>query len=311
MSAPSASVLLTSYNHAPYVEEALESLRAQTRQDFEVIVTDDASTDGTADVIAAWIDRHGAPYRFVRNRSNRGICANRNAALALARGPFVCSLSGDDAYEPDRIEHQLASFAAEPDDVAAVFGDMMMVRADGTSTGVTYLQSKFRDAPPPEGRAVFPALLRNNWMPSPAVMVRRRAFDAVGPYDETLVNEDYDMWLRLSHRFRFSHLARVIVRYRLLPDSLSHSPAREDAIVQSRGRVLSKWVGRCGPEDNAIVVDRLWGIGRDQLRRCHDAEGSRNLSLAAFADKRLKRRVVATAARFRIGRATLRAARVL
>ena len=92
------SVLVTTFNHARYVEEALESLRRQTSRDFEVIITDDASTDGCADIIEAWQARTGVAAQFVRNPVNCGICANRNAALARASGTFVCSLSGDDAY---------------------------------------------------------------------------------------------------------------------------------------------------------------------------------------------------------------------
>ena len=92
--APLVSVLVTTYNHAQYLEEALELAASPDLQDFEVIITDDASTDGSADVIAAWLARTGYPAQFIRNPDNRGICANRNAALARASGSFVCSLSG-------------------------------------------------------------------------------------------------------------------------------------------------------------------------------------------------------------------------
>jgi glycosyltransferase involved in cell wall biosynthesis len=98
------SVFVTCYNQARYVEQALDSLLHQTSPDFEVIITDDASTDGSADIIEAWLARTGYPAQFIRNRINRGICANRNTALARSSGPFVCSLSGDDCYEQDRIE---------------------------------------------------------------------------------------------------------------------------------------------------------------------------------------------------------------
>jgi len=304
------SVLVTTYNHAPYVEEALDSLRHQTCQDFEAIITDDASTDGTPDRIAGWLARTNVPYQFIQNPVNRGICANRNSSLARSTAPLVCSLSGDDAYTPDRLAVQVAAFGAQPKDVAAVFGDMMVVRADGTETGITYLNSKFGGDPPPEDAGVFASLLSNNWMPTPAVMVRRDAFDVVGSYDETLINEDYDMWLRLSRSFRFRYLPRVIHRYRILPDSLSHASTNEHAIVRSRGRVLSKWLGQCGA-DERIVIDRLWGIGRDQVRWREDDEGARNLSLAAAADGRTKRRLVARIARTPVGRAALRATRVL
>ena len=131
--APLVSVLVTTFNHARYVEGALESLRQQTSRDFEVIITDDASADGCADIIAAWLSRTGFAAQLIRNPVNRGICANRNAALARASGTFVCSLSGDDAYEPERIERQLQCFVGQPDDVCAVYSDMSVVDASQRS----------------------------------------------------------------------------------------------------------------------------------------------------------------------------------
>jgi glycosyltransferase involved in cell wall biosynthesis len=112
---PRASVLVTTYNQARYVEEALNSLRDQTSRDFEVIITDDASSDGTGDIIEAWLGRSGYSAQFIRNPENSGICANRNAALALSSGTFVCFLSGDDRFESTRIERQLEFFPARAD----------------------------------------------------------------------------------------------------------------------------------------------------------------------------------------------------
>ena len=111
---PTITVISTAFNHARYVEEALESLRRQKLTDFELIITDDASTDGCADVIEAWLDRTGFPAKFIRNKVNRGICACRNTALAQASGTFLCALPGDDVYEPDYLERQLRCFLAQP-----------------------------------------------------------------------------------------------------------------------------------------------------------------------------------------------------
>ena len=73
MTAPAVSVLVTTYRHAPFVEEALDSLLAQTSRDFETIITDDASGDGTAEVVQHWLERTGFPARFIRNETNRGL----------------------------------------------------------------------------------------------------------------------------------------------------------------------------------------------------------------------------------------------
>jgi glycosyltransferase involved in cell wall biosynthesis len=205
--APAVSVLVTTYRHARFVEEALESLRAQTCSNFETIITDDASNDGTGDIIERWLGRTGFPARFIRNPTNRGICANRNAALDVAQGRFVASLSGDDAYTPDRIERQLACFLEQPSEVAAVYSDAVLMDADSRDLGVSYIADKLGGAPQPDDAGLFRKLLLDDcFLPAPAVMVRRRALDAVGRYDESFYFEDLYMWLELSHRFRFHFL---------------------------------------------------------------------------------------------------------
>ena len=211
---PKVSVLVTTYNHARYLEEALDSLRRQTSQDFETIITDDASTDGSAEVIAAWLARTGFAAQFIRNPHNRGICANRNAALARASGIFVCSLSGDDAYAPDRIARQLAFFLTQPARVAAIYSDALVVDADGRPCG-SFMAPLLAGRAPPQGD-IFERVLANNFLPAPAVMVRRSAIAAVGGYDERLFYEDIDMWLRLSHRFDVAYLPGQPVRFRVL-----------------------------------------------------------------------------------------------
>ena len=141
----SVSVLVTTFNHERFVHECLDSVLQQTFRDFELIITDDASDDGTGDRIQAWLDRTGAPAQYVRNPRNRGLCANRNRAIAMARGRFICSLSGDDAYEPDRIERQLTYLLGRPGAVAAVYSDARMIDADGRTLHPSFLQYHLGD----------------------------------------------------------------------------------------------------------------------------------------------------------------------
>jgi glycosyltransferase involved in cell wall biosynthesis len=273
---PKVSVLVTTYNHAPFVRESLDSLVSQSFRDFEIIITDDASTDGTPDLIQRWLEETGTPARFFRNHLNRGICANRNTALSIARGEFLCSLSGDDAYEPERIARQLECFARQLSDVAVVYSDMRMVDARGRPLGISYLGYELGEEPAPVNR-VFARLLKGCFMPAPAAMIRRASLDAVGSYDETLSHEDYDMWLRLSALFRFCFLPGCLVRYRVLRTSMSHSPVFRTAMLTSTLRVLQSWQGKAGEGDSRLN----WNIGRRQIHMHLDLEGLSTLSLAA------------------------------
>jgi len=273
---PAVSVLVTTYNHAEFVVECLESLAAQTFRDFEVIITDDASNDGTADRIGAWLAERRFPACFLRNPVNRGLCANRNTALSLTSGRFVCSLSGDDAYEPDRLARQVACFLNEPPETALVYSDMSQVDAKGRDIGISFLKEALGTKQPPEGD-VFQRLLRGGFVPAPAAMVRREALDSVGGYDESLFFEDFDMWLRLSHRYRFRHLRGCLVRYRVLSSSMSHSLRSRPAMLESTARILQAWQGRSGDGE----AGRLWHLGRIQLQLGQDRTAREHLAEAA------------------------------
>jgi glycosyltransferase involved in cell wall biosynthesis len=289
------SVLVTSYNHARYVEEALDSLCRQTSRDFEVIITDDASTDGSADVIEAWLARTGYSGQFIRNEVNRGICANRNASLARASGTFVCSLSGDDSYEPDRIERQLECFLAQPERVAAVYSDMLVVEAEGLPSGPSFLELALNGAAPPQGE-LFSRILAGNFLPAPAVMVRRSAIDAVGGYDESLFYEDLDMWLRLSFRFLFVYLPGLLVRYRNHESSMSNSPSNRRLMHRSYSQILRKWLD-AGLDDTThrLVLDELLRNGAMQLGVEDRAGAQETFHTILDADVRRERRLLARA----------------
>jgi glycosyltransferase involved in cell wall biosynthesis len=297
-SAPLVSVLVTTYNHARYVEEALDSLRRQTSRDFEVIITDDASTDGSAEVIAAWLARTGYPAQFIRNPDSRGVCANRNAALARTSGSFVCSLSGDDCYEPDRIERQLACFLAQPDSVAAVYSDMSVIDAEGRPHRRSRLDELLDGAAPPQGDLFVP-IMAGNFLPAPAVMLRRSAIADVGGYDESLFVEDFDMWLRLSFRFRFTYLPGLLVRYRALESSMSRSRSNQPLMNKTRTHVLAKWLN-AGLDDTRrrVVLNALMRNGAIQLEDRDVAGARETFSIVRAADPRPHRRWLARAGMF-------------
>jgi glycosyltransferase involved in cell wall biosynthesis len=294
--APLVSVLVTSYNHARYVEEALDSLRRQTSRDFEVIITDDASTDGCADVIAAWLARTGYPAQFIRNPNNRGICANRNAALARTSGSFVCSLAGDDCYEPDRIERQLACFLAQAESVAAVYSDMSVIDAEGRPARRSYLDYLLGGAAPPEGD-LFVRIMAHNFLPAPAVMLRRSAIADLGGYDESLFYEDFDMWLRLSFRFHFTFLPGRLVRYRAHESAMSRSRSTQPRMNKTRTHILTKWLNAdLDDKTRRVVLDALMRNGATQLEHRDPAGARETFNIVMTADPRPHRRLLARAA---------------
>jgi len=160
---PLVSVIIPVLNGEAYLDEALASIRGQAGGRTEVIVVDDGSTDGTADVVRA---RHGDMHYHYQE--NAGIGAARNAGLRLARGAFIAFLDADDYWLPGKLDRQLAVFRDQPETVA-VFGHIRQFHSPELSA-----EARARILCP---EAPMPAEL-------PSTMLCRRAvFDRVGPFE--------------------------------------------------------------------------------------------------------------------------------
>jgi glycosyltransferase involved in cell wall biosynthesis len=252
---PAVTQVVHTYNHERFVDLCLDSVAKQTFDDFELVIVDDCSTDRTVERIKTWLRDSPVKARLVVNERNLGLCASRNISLRHARGELLSSVSGDDYYEPDKIERQYRFWQTLDGSVAAVFSNMQLRDEQGREIGAAYPSG----VPPAEGR-IFDRLIQGNFIAAPTVMARRLALEEAGGYDESLAYEDYDMWLRLADRYAFRFLPGLLVNYRVLPTSLSRNPARAAAMDESRARLLLKWLGRDRRTD-AVVLRRAWRNG--------------------------------------------------
>lgn len=276
--------MVVAYNHERFVEQCLDSVAGQTFDDFETIIMDDCSTDRTVDRIEAWLDKTPFSARLLVNDSNRGLCATCNRAIRHSRGEFISIVSADDYYEPDKLERQY-SFAEQLDaSVAAVFSNMRLVDEVGRESGLSFHSG----SPPAEGR-IFERLIAGNFLPTATVMVRRAALQEVGHYDESLLYEDYDMWLRLADRYEFRFLSGVVVNCRIVESSLSRNPAHAGARDESRARLLLKWYGR-SPRTDGVILRRAWRNGLRALATDR-VRGQRVLEAVCATRPSLGRRV--------------------
>jgi glycosyltransferase involved in cell wall biosynthesis len=230
------SLVIATYNHARYLADALDSAVAQTRP-AEVVVVDDGSTDDTPAVLA----RYGDRVR-VHRQPNRGLAAARNAGLTRAGGAYVGFLDADDVLAPAKLARQAAILDAEPS-LGWTYCD---VRIEDEVTGERRLVSEhFGYAGRRLDGWLFPELVRGNFIPAMAPLIRREALAAAGPFDESLpALEDWDLWLRLSLVAPARHVAEPLATYRLRPAGLSRDRARMD---RSRFLVLDK-LARARPD---------------------------------------------------------------
>jgi glycosyltransferase involved in cell wall biosynthesis len=194
----SVSVVIPTYNRRFQVREAVQSVLAQRSCDFEVIVVDDGSTDGTAEGLADL----GRSLRLLR-RAHRGVSAARNAGAACASGDWLAFLDSDDVWLPGKLAAQMAFHAAHPE-LAVSQTEEIWIR-NGVRVNPRRHHAK------PSGDIFLPSLERCLVSPS-AVILRRDLFLASGGFAEDLpVCEDYDLWLRLSCRHAVGLLDRSLV----------------------------------------------------------------------------------------------------
>jgi glycosyltransferase involved in cell wall biosynthesis len=221
---PTLTVVIPTYNRGAELRRALESLAAQTRQDFEVIVCDDGSEEDLRSVVDGYAGRLGVEY--VRIENSGGPARPRNVGTARASAPWISFLDSDDWWKPERVETVLPSLAGDVDVVyhplraVGSGADRRCVRRVGRACG-----------PDPLGHM----LTRGNPIPNSAAIVRRSWLTRIGGIAEDLSSvEDFDAWLRLAEagaRFRF--VDEELGYYALTENSISVFTERQ-LVVQRR-----------------------------------------------------------------------------
>ena len=201
---PKVSVVIPAYNTARFLPEAIESVLGQTFTSYEVIVIDDGSTDATVSIARSFGER----VRCLR-QENQGPSAARNHGIAAARGEFVAFLDSDDRWEPEMLAEQLAAFAADPE-AGLVFTNCI------NTDGEVLLPVDCSAQRTAHSGRVFHHLLRENFVITSTVMVRRACLAATGGFDPALrVSEDFDLWVRIARLFPLRFVPRSLARYRI------------------------------------------------------------------------------------------------
>ena len=251
---PLVTVIVNCYNHARWLEECLESVRRQTYRSVQLIIMDDCSVDGSADLIRTWIERTGTACTFVANTENRGLAATRNAGFGLAEAPLVSWVSTDDIWLPRKLEAQVRTMQDAGRGTGVVYSDADRIDADGLGLGHTMLETTIPQTMPPRGD-VFDVLVRRNFVPSLATLVRLDCVKAVGGYDPHVPVEDWDLWLRLAREYRFAFSPYISARLRIVPTSRWHSLS-ESEWQETQLRIAEKHIGY-RPSSDPLLRERL------------------------------------------------------
>jgi glycosyltransferase involved in cell wall biosynthesis len=210
------AVILPCYNVERYIQRALDSVFAQTYKDFHVYAVDDGSTDATAEILASY-----TPHCSFESQANAGPAAARNRAIRMSDSPFLAFLDADDEWMPHKLEHQVALLKQDAT-LGMVCSGCLCVEAPGegcydTAANSTALSGK-----------LFRNLVRDCFVYTPTVVVRRECLDQAGLFEESLpVCEDFNLWLRIAARWNISFTPIPLAVTHKRPDSLSANIAPE------------------------------------------------------------------------------------
>ncbi|MCR4842879.1 MAG: glycosyltransferase [Eubacterium sp.] len=216
------SIVMPTYNRESIIAKSIESVLNQTYENWELIVTDDASPDKTADVVAGFDDPR---IRYIRSEVNGGTSINKNRGLAEARYDLISFADDDDILHPDKIEKQVRALENAPEGTGFCYCSMVYHRKDGLETNLVPRE----DIPMcRKSGYIYPELLRRNFVGGPTLMVHRSALDKVGRFHEGLVVfEDWDLALRLSRLYDAAFIEEPLYDYMETHHSLTTRDAPE------------------------------------------------------------------------------------
>lgn len=258
------SVVIPNYNGARWIDETLQSVRAQTHADLEILVVDDGSTDDSAVIV----ERHAAQDSRVRliRQANGGVASARNNGWRAARSDFIAFIDSDDLWSRDKIERQLTRLTA-PDTPGLVYSGYAPIDADSMTI----------ERPPCPGfeGSVLPRLALGNFIGNgSAALVRRSVLEQCGGFEPALHHaraqgcEDLLFYCRAAEHCRFGAVVDHLVGYRTLPDNMSSDGRR---MLRSWQMVIDE-IGERHPEllprfEQGLAFFAAWTTRRSLFQR--------------------------------------------
>ena len=278
--APTVSVVVPAYNRAGSIVAAIESVLRQSYADFELLVVDDASSDGTLDAAGTVRDPR---IRLLANPRNLGAAGARNTGLAAARGTWIAFQDSDDEWLPRKLELQMARLTAPGADYIGAYCGMLILGTPAAArAGLPPDRPQVRyfpgpDLDPVEGD-ILPTLLRASLVSTQTLVARRDLLQRIGGFDASLqAMEDWECMLRLAPLGRFALVDEPLVQQHFSANSITRDFARSE---RARAAIVEKHRELFG-RDPSILAQHYYFIAGGQ-RQVGNLAGAR----AALAQAR-------------------------
>ena len=222
---PLVSIYITNYNYGKYLQEAVESVLAQSFQDFELIIIDDGSTDGSGAIISNYKD---VSKIICIHQENRGLVHSSNVALKLSRGKYIMRLDADDFLVPQALEILISELERDSK-TALVFPDYYLTDREGSVLGQVHRHNFQKEV---------------NLLDQPAhgacTLIRKSILRSVGGYDQSFsIQDGYDLWLNIMNKYPVKNVNLPLFYYRQHDKSITNN---EKELLKVRAKIKAKHV---------------------------------------------------------------------
>jgi hypothetical protein len=263
MGSPAVSIVMAVFNGEAFLAEAVESILGQTLRDFEFVIVDDGSTDGTSGILSDYAKRD--PRVRVFTQQNKGRADSLNFGINLARSDLIARMDADDISLPHRLKDQ-REFMDGHNEVGLLGGTVEFIGPERQKLGV------FKS--PEEDRELRAGMRRCNQFYHPTVMMRKEVVLAAGGYRRALRDaDDYDLFLRIAERARMASLAKPVLLYRIHANQTSVLRMTHQALCVLAARVAASLRSRgsadplSGIEEVTPELVRNMGASAEEIRR--------------------------------------------
>lgn len=247
------TVIMPAYNHERFVEQAVKSVWDQSYKNIELIVIDDGSKDKTGEILEGLASNSPIKMKVVR-KENEGVCKTLNLGLSMAKGEWICFLASDDYYLDSFIETYITA-SKNLDNMKYVFhADSYSVDESGNELGKVYDMSP---VPPASGDSFLSLALGQSRIIATSLFLNRQLVESVGFFDESLVSEDHDYHLRLSHLAEFQFIDQPLLCTRVCAGSLGRSPHKW---IGESLTILEKHKSQLGVNYSQAVINKNFRI---------------------------------------------------
>lgn len=222
MEQPLVSILVVSYHQGKYIKENLDSVKAQTYTNWELIVADDASPDDSVLQFKNWLKENNVNAKELFHNKNTGLATILNEAIEICNGKYVKLIAADDFMHPECLEKSVNSLEEKGEEYGMVFTDTYCIDENSNPLPDFADYNKLGNIPAEDFRK---ELLRGNRIAALTVMMPLKVIKETGKYDSKFLVEDYYRWLKINEKYLIAYIPEKLSYYRWHDNNISKTKA--------------------------------------------------------------------------------------